>query len=98
MNKDFTRRILYALALFNYAVPAGAATYIATILQPVGYAQTQSYGASGANQVGWGRLDSSPFETHGLLWSGTASTAIDLNPAGYSYSFGYGASGNSQVG
>ena len=36
--------------------------------------------------------------THAGIWSGTASSFIDLNPAGASASYGMGTSGNAQAG
>jgi hypothetical protein len=55
-----------------------------------------AFGISGNQQVGWGQSGRS--NNHALLWSGSASSYVDLNPSGFTESEAFGISGNQQVG
>jgi hypothetical protein len=65
---------------------------------------TVAYGISGARQVGFGYLQVpaghgvSVFANHALMWSGSASTMVDLHPAAFSNSFARGLNATRQVG
>jgi hypothetical protein len=55
-----------------------------TDIHPAGFQNSQAFAAAGNKQVGTGTDTNGTF--HGLLWFGTAASAIDLNqflPAGY---------------
>ena len=68
------------------------------------FISTVAYGIYGGKQVGYGYLQSSGahgtslFFNHALLWSGSASTMVDLHPAAYSHSFARGLNASRQVG
>jgi hypothetical protein len=54
-------------------------------LHPAGYSSSGIYDVAGRFQAGYGIIDN----THAMLWTGTAQSAIDLHaylPAGYLYS------------
>ncbi len=63
-----------------------AAIYCFTDLHPAGSADSQAYGVSGNQQVGWG-------DSGALLWSGTARSAVELGG-----STCFGTSGSQQIG
>jgi hypothetical protein len=58
-------------------------------------------GTDTTNQVGWGSGAGTAGNAHALLWTGSASSAVDLQPAllsSFAQSQAYGVAGNSQVG
>ena len=64
-----------------------------------GYTFSEAVGTDGTHQVGYGAIGGS--NSHALLWSGTADSAVDLDPTnltGYSYCQATAISGNQQVG
>jgi hypothetical protein len=69
-------------------------TTIGTITQSV------AFRSDGAHQVGYGYQDPLGSDNQALLWSGTASSVVNLNPAsaGFSVSVAAGISGTQQVG
>lgn len=64
-------------------------------LNPAGADQSEAYGVSGGQQVGYARMGS---VAHAGLWSGTATSWTDIHPAGADESYAYGVSGEQQVG
>ena len=68
------------------------------------FISTVAYGILGGQQVGYGYMQlsgahgSTIYVNHALLWSGSASTMVDLHPAGYSHSFARGLNVSKQVG
>jgi hypothetical protein len=65
----------------------------------INYSQVNS--TDGVNQVGWGVGSETSSQFHAMLWTGSASTAVDLNPTnltGFVSSVANGASGTEQVG
>jgi hypothetical protein len=56
--------------------------------------QSAAYAIAGGKQVGWGSVGSS----HARLWSGSASSGVDVNPAGAAQSFLTGTTGTVHVG
>ena len=76
-----------------------AATYTATVLNPVDFTNATGRGISIGTQGGAGDGAATGGAEHALLWSGTAASAIDLHPAGnYSSSSVWAVSGTSQAG
>ena len=61
-----------------------------------GYTSSQAFAASGSQQLGYGTTMFG--QNHGLLWSGTAASMVDLNPAGFTETYAAGMSGTTQVG
>jgi hypothetical protein len=74
---------------FQHALIWHGAPNTLTDVNPAGFANSAIFGAAGDKQVGWGTKPTDPFTPaidHGLLWFGTAASAIDLNqflPPGY---------------
>jgi hypothetical protein len=69
---------------FAHALLWHGAPSTLTDLHPAGFQNSQAFAAAGNMQVGTGTDANGTF--HGLLWFGTAASAIDLNqflPAGY---------------
>ena len=97
MNTPEIRGALFVVAIVLFATPANAVTYTATLLHPSDYDYSVGRGISGTNQVGYGQKSSEGVD-HALLWSGTASSAVDLNPAGFLYARAESASHGSQAG
>ena len=68
------------------------------------FMSTVAYGIWGTQQVGYGYMKAAGphgttiFVNHGLLWSGSAASMVDLHPAGFSHSFVRGLNGSRQVG
>ena len=68
------------------------------------FISTVAYGIYGTQQVGYGYMKTAGphgtvvFVNHGLLWSGSAASMVDLHPAGFSHSFVRGLNANKQVG
>ena len=73
-------------SLFALPLASGGATYSFTDLNPSGFGESQAYGISGTQQVGFG-------DSGALVWSGTASSAVGLNG-----SICLGTSGSQQIG
>jgi hypothetical protein len=93
----------FCAALFFLATVIGASTshavsYIATILQPTGFTDSSGNSVSGTTQVGYGSGPATSGLSNALLWSGTASSVVDLHPAGFDVSYAVGVSGANQVG
>ncbi|HEY1684008.1 MAG TPA: hypothetical protein VGG19_04545 [Tepidisphaeraceae bacterium] len=68
-------------------------------LNPSGFNYSTARATNGTYQVGSGNFTSQGpsgpvSNTHALLWSGSASSVVDLNPPGYSYSEAWGISGD----
>lgn len=97
-------RILRFAAILSLAVVAScmiagaarAATYVATLLNPMGFSGSYLLGGSTTSQVGWGVSPAG--DQHALLWHGTVASAVNLHPAGFDRSVANGASEISQVG
>lgn len=62
--------------------------------------QSQANATDGRQQVGWafGADRTGTVRNHALLWSGTASSAVDLNPSGFFASEANGVRDGQQVG
>jgi probable HAF family extracellular repeat protein len=106
-------RITHASYTVDYYRPllwSGSAAS-AVNLQPVGFGDVWVLGVGGGQQVGYGTTGyytnygkskgSTPTfvgQTHALLWTGTATSVVDLNPPGFTYSAAYGVTGGQQVG
>jgi len=58
-------------------------TYNVVDLNPAGFVYSGAYGFSGSQQVGAGTGPVTGNQLHALLWSGSASSAVDLNPADF---------------
>jgi hypothetical protein len=67
-------------------------------LNPAGYTFSTATGVSDGRQVGWGYGPATGGNSHALLWSGSASSAVDLNPSGLTGSWLYATAGGQQVG
>src|SRR5438876_294648 len=90
-----------AVAATFLALPLAsqAAVYFYTDLNPSGPgAYSLGWGISGSQQAGEGAGSETGGGFHALLWSGTASSVVDLNPSGFDGSAAYGISGSQQVG
>ncbi|MGD1277616.1 MAG: PEP-CTERM sorting domain-containing protein [Tepidisphaeraceae bacterium] len=104
-GRHFRIVIAAVLALLGIAAPAArAASYSGTVLYPCTLpsnfagGMTVSGGAAGQT-VGYGTSASN--NSHALLWSGTAASAVDLQPtnlSGYDQSYALGTNGTQQVG
>jgi hypothetical protein len=73
---------------------------VATDLNPTnlaGITSSSAVAADGTQQVGYG-YGATASVTNALVWSGTASSAVNLNPNGFTSSYAYGAGGGQQVG
>jgi hypothetical protein len=66
------------------AAVADAATYSLRAMLPSGFTHCEILGVLGNTQVGlgWGNDN----VTRGLLWNGTAASAVDMTPSGYQHS------------
>jgi hypothetical protein len=75
---------------FTHAVIWHGAPNTMTDINPPAFSNSAIFGAAGNKQVGYAVVGNDPVAPgtyHGLLWFGTAASAIDLNqflPAGYS--------------
>jgi hypothetical protein len=71
-----------------------------TDLHPSGFQFSGAHATDGAQQVGGGRPPGLDFESHALLWTGSAASVIDLNPLNghFAWSVALGVSGGQQVG
>ena len=67
-------------------------------LNPSGFRDSEAIGVNDGQQVGFGQLSVTPFDTHALLWSGTPGSAVDLNSPGFIYTQAYAVGGGQQVG
>jgi len=61
-------------------------------------AQLFGHPSSGGQQVGYGYGAATGYNTHALLWSGSAASVVALHPAGFTESYARGISGGQQVG
>lgn len=86
---------VYTLGL--WALPAGAASYVATLLHPVDYDFSYAQGVSGTRQVGYGEDEGSE-RINALVWNGTAESATPLPPGDFGRTLAYGISGTNIVG
>src|SRR5262245_16911788 len=86
------------LSFLGVACPSRAANYAVTLLHPNGFDQSNAYGAFGIQQVGWAWQADSGIEAHAVMWSGAASTSIDLHPTGFIGSYANSASNTQQIG
>jgi len=75
------------------------------LLNPAGGGVSQAYGVGGNQQVGYVNVNYGDLNQHAFLWSGSATSAVDLNPSGLigtsnsAYdSEAYGTDGKQQVG
>ena len=84
--------IFLAVILISSSAFAG---WEVTYLHPAGSIESNAWGVSGGEQVGYAKFGSS---YHAGLWSGTAASWVDLKPAGSTSSWAYGVSGGQQVG
>jgi hypothetical protein len=78
----------------------GSAVDLSTSLSP-GLVRSYAIATDGNQQAGYGEGSTGAGSDHALLWSGTASSVVDLNPvslAGITASELYGLSANQQVG
>ncbi len=90
------KQTIWMLALAIVAVPVAVeAQYTFIDLNPSGFIDSAALGISGSQQVGSGLTGGN---SHALLWSGTAASAVDLNPSGFTESGAGGISGSQQVG
>jgi len=86
-------RSLFLLASFLMpTISLGAWTV--TNLHPTGPFESFGQGVTGGNQVGWVNFG----DTHAALWSGTASSFVDLHPDVASDSRALAVDGNTQAG
>jgi probable HAF family extracellular repeat protein len=67
-------------------------------LNPSGFRDSEAAGVNDGQQVGFAQVDVTPFDTHAMLWSGTAGSAVDLNTPGFIYTQAYAVGGGQQVG
>jgi hypothetical protein len=65
-------------------------------LNPPGFEESEAWGVSGAQQVGW--ANGPVVSDRAILWNGTAASAVNLHPSGFISSNAYAISGNTQVG
>src|SRR6185369_12130292 len=89
-----------ALGIILSCTPStGATSYTYTDLTPNGFTVSYGEAASSGLQVGYGwGPPTSNIPGHALLWSGSASSVVDLNPPGFVVSAASDISGNQQVG
>jgi hypothetical protein len=67
---------------FMHALIWHGAPNTLTDIHPAGFSSSAIYGAAGNKQVGWGMKASDALTAavpHGILWLGTAASAVDLN-------------------
>ena len=75
-----------------------APLFTAIDLLPRDDSDSYAFGTSGGEQVGYGVGPATGFQTHALLWRGTAASIVDLNPSGFDESEARGVCGGQQVG
>lgn len=98
MNLLLHRVLAATLFGFIAAEEAGAVTYSASILHPVGFGNSLALDVTGSIRMGYGSGNATGDETHALLWNGAAGTFADLNPSGFFFSSIVDGSEISQVG
>jgi hypothetical protein len=76
MHPNTFRAALLASAFTILISPARAVTYTATLLHPSDFLTTSGTGVSNVSQVGQGSFSGG---SHALLWTGSASSVVDLN-------------------
>jgi len=96
-TKSSKRFALFAtLATLGLSTQAPAqSTWAVTVLHPSSQTTSEAYGA-GVQQAGY--VKPSVQQTWAAVWSGTASSYIDLHPEGALNSVAWGVSGGQQVG
>lgn len=82
------------VAGMGFSVPATAQWSVIS-LHPAGAEQSQAFGVSGTQQVGWATVGG---VQRASLWSGSAASWVDLHPAGATASISFGATGTQQSG
>ncbi|HEX3601878.1 MAG TPA: hypothetical protein VHU84_17125, partial [Lacipirellulaceae bacterium] len=94
--------LAFAVVMTAGAESASAATYVASLLAPVGFNYSNAYGIGGSGIVG---TTEAPFdESHpnhysdAALWNATTNSLVSLNPGSDWHSSAFGASNDSQVG
>jgi hypothetical protein len=92
--------ILSILAISASAASGGAlqGTVLYPLTLPNGFSDIFQDDAAGGQVVGSGYGSATGEYDHALLWSGTASSAVDLNPSGFTQSYAFGTTGGQQVG
>jgi probable HAF family extracellular repeat protein len=90
---------------YDHAVLWTGSAASAVDLNPAGFDESWAYGVGGGQQVGYGtasiyinKKTGYVEQTHALLWTGSAASAVDLHPAGFTGSWAYGVAGGQQVG
>ena len=75
-------------------------TAIAIDLNPSGFMSSLAHATDGKTQVGYAASTAAGLDSHAMLWSGSAGSAVDLHPAafGFTRSTANGVSGSQQVG
>ena len=95
-TKSTKRFALLALATLGLSTHALAqSTWTVTVIHPSNQTFSEAYGA-GVQQAGY--VKPSVQQTWAAVWSGTASSYVDLHPEGALNSVAWGASGGQQVG
>jgi hypothetical protein len=102
-NRAYFRSICLTAILLAaaFSAKAQAVTYQFVDLGtgPAGYTYVEATGVDSGQQVGWGQMGDYPALTeHAILWSGSASSIVDLNPPGYGGSDAYAVYHGQQVG
>jgi hypothetical protein len=78
------RHLFPVVAVVFAFAPKASAQYTVTYLNPASYSASQAMGASGGVQGGSATLGAN---SHAVIWTGSASSAVDLNPSGFSASY-----------
>ncbi len=86
------------VALSQNASGPQAPLFTAIDLTPSGFTVSRAFGTSGAEQVGSGAGPATGYQTHALLWRGSAANVVDLNPSGFDESEAASVCGGQQVG
>src|SRR3954462_1775168 len=91
---------LSVAAWLPLAVAHAAAVYTAIDLNPSGFTSSEADGIANGQQVGVAAGPATDFDSHAILWTGTAASAVDLNPSpsGATMSQAYGVADGQQVG
>ena len=91
------RRLLSAAAVVCVpAITAHAELWTVVNLHPDGAEYSRALGVSGGQQVGYAYYGGNVY--HAGLWSGSASSWVDLTPTGSTYAVASDAYGSQQVG
>ena len=65
---------------------------------PTGFLRSVAQATDGTHQVGVGEKNDADTAGHALLWSGTATSVVDLHPSGFLNSIAVGLLGDLQIG